>query len=317
MLIYRRILVFLAILVPLLCLSYFTNRYFAKHLGSFLSPDVTVIATGSSLVANSLNPHYVPGLINIACAAEPLSVSYYKIREICGFHPSLRTVVVSFSLPELSCRKDFFFDGKDPITYELLERLSYLQSGYKLQCLDKFELNHFRYWESFLRNRIFPNYHYWAKMLCIKDVDCPAPHIGGYLPAGKGYMVDELIDYPRWRKRFFQVSDSVCLISKIDNLFLDSIAVFCAAHDLNLIVVSMPVRNKLFQQIPQGYLSYQDSVLQKLQNLEFVTVVDATSYLSNEYFVDHAHVNVYGAKKLSRLLSSVLDSIGYCTAQKP
>lgn len=306
---YKRFFVFILVLVSLLYFSYSTNKYLFKQLGSFLSHDVNVVATGSSLVANSLNPQYVPGLVNIACAAEPLSVSYYKIREICGFHPSLGTVLVSFSLPELSCRKDFFFNGNDPITYELLERLSYLYSGYDLDCLDKFELNHFRYWESFIRNRIFPNYHYWSKMLCLKDVDCPAPHIGGYLPAGKGFMVDELIDYSRWRNRFFQVRDSVCLISKIDNLFLDSIAVYCAAHDLNLIVVSMPVRHELFRQIPHGYISYHDSVLQKMHAHDFITVIDATNYLTNEYFVDHAHVNEYGAKKISRLLSSVLDSL--------
>lgn len=309
MLFCKRSLVFLGFLGCVLFLSYSANHFLFKHSAKFIHEDVTVLATGSSLISNSLNPKCVPGLINVACAAEPLSVSYYKVREICGFHPALQTVVVSFSLPEISERKDFFFDGKDPITTELLERLSYLQNGYDLNHLNQFELDYFRYWESFIRNRVFPNYHYWSKFMKIRNDNCLAPHIGGFIPQGNGFLVDELIDYSRWLRRFFPVRNSECLISKIDNPFLDSIAAYCSDQDLKLVVVAMPVRQALYRQIPSGYIAYHDSVLKKVQENDFVTVVNASNYLSNEYFVDHAHVNGYGAKKMSRLLASVLDSI--------
>lgn len=301
------LIIFLTIVV--LFTSYSVNKSLLRNSYRFLSDSATVLITGSSIMSSGINPVYLNNAENIAHAAEPFYVSYYKIKDACSQKKNIDKVVISYSLPELNMRKDNFFDGDAPITIELFERMSYLDGGYSLRNFRAFNIDYFRYVESFIRNRVFPNYFYWGHAIKGDYNRCEAPHIGDFIPTGSTHQIDEVINFEKWCERFFSTNNGRCDFANVDNHYIDSIVSYCNAKDLNLILISMPVRSKLYEMIPSGYINYHDSVMNSLRLQSNVTVMDEVHLLQNEYFMDYIHLNEHGARKVTAKLAQVIDSL--------
>jgi len=287
------------------------SRLFAKY--GYESSDTTeILITGSSLVTLGLNPDLIPKSENIGLAAEPIVVSFFKLRDILNKKStSIKKVVISCSLQEL-VNQDKVFTKNKPMVVEMFTRLSFLNKTITPNDLKGFDVDYFSYLEVFVRNRIFPNYAFYSRWYG-NDSDSYEKenllHIGGFQRSSafnQRQTTQRKMDPKKYAQRHFSESCFKLNISSVNYGYLDSIANLCHKRNIELVAIGMPVSSELYDEIPACYKSYYYEKLSAFNMLPQCSFLDFSCSGKTEWFSDLVHLNEKGASVFSLKVSDLL-----------
>jgi hypothetical protein len=303
----RKIFLFIAIISLVASVSYNVNLWSFKKAGLQLCDTTGILMTGSSLVMQGLNPAYIERSENVAIAAEPVVISFFKIRDILRNNPQIKKIITSCSLQEIT-EQDAVFSGKRSVVQEMFTRLSFLQHPVTLNDLRLFEVDEPVYWEVYLRYRIFPNYFYIYRALK-GDIKCNyegLAYVSGFATRGDFNIraeVFKLINVERVVNAHFPENNKEKMISKVSLNYIDSISSLCERKNIELIVVGMPVTHKLFERIPRYYIDYYRNYISEMNKRIKCRYYDFMNAAPDEWFEDLIHLNELGAKNISIMLN--------------
>jgi hypothetical protein len=299
---------FVAVLIVVLYVSYSTNNYLIRITAFKLRSDVVTLITGNSTVQYGLNPKLIDNSENIAVESEPLFFSYHKLKEILNDSNNIQNVVIPYSIIDVRANYDSYltFLDDDAWKKELYTRFCFLQNPMPYSCLKFFNVTDILYAEVFLRNRIFLNIRYLARMR-LHDNHNPSylEHIGQY----KKMMPDSIVYYKSYSDDYisnevdFMFSGIGLELEKNYSSYLDSIADLCGKYDKKLIVINMPNYREFNRRIPEHITKYYYNVIDKLKKLGNVEFFDYSKLIDDHiYFLDKVHLNWLGAEILSQQL---------------
>jgi len=303
----RKIFLFIAIISGIAAVSYNVNLWSFKKAGLQLCDSTEILMTGSSLIMQGIDPLYIDRSENVASAAEPMVISFFKIRDIVKNNPQVKKVITSCSLHEIT-EQDVVFSGKRSIVQEMFTRLAFLQEPITLNDLKLFEVDKSVYWEVYLRYRVFPNYFYIYRALK-NDIKCNYKglvYVSGFATRADFNIRAEVfkgIDVEKVVRKHFPDTNMEDRLSTESMNYIDSISSFCSNRGIELIILGMPITNKLFERIPSFYVDYYNSYIRNMQKRIDCEFYDFTHAAPDEWFEDLIHLNAYGAKKISIMLN--------------
>ncbi|MBI9061370.1 MAG: SGNH/GDSL hydrolase family protein [Marinilabiliaceae bacterium] len=293
--------------------SYKMNNYLIVRYGFALKDTTEILITGSSLVTLGLDPEHIPKSENIGLAAEPIVISFFKLRDILpDKHASLRKVVISCSLQELP-NQDKVFNSNKPMVVEMFTRLSFLKKMITLQDLKQFDVDYFSYLEVYIRNRIFPNYAFFSRWMKQDKKNCDIEsllHIGGFQKNSsfnQRQVGRRRMDPKRYVSKYFPEDRRDEKISPVNYQYLDSIARLCQERNIELVAVGMPVSKELYEEIPESYRNYYKEKMKDLASLPHCRYINLTHTAENDWFSDLIHLNEKGALQISLVIKRELN----------
>lgn len=307
----KKIWLLVLLLGLLLLLSSKLNDKMIRSCGFELHENTEVLITGSSLVTLGINPSIIPNSENVAMAAEPFVVSFFKLRDIISDSTNLKRVIISTSIQEIS-NQDEVFCGSKSVVVEMFSRLSCLKKSISLKDLKLFNVDKFSFWEVFIRNRVFPNYTFIKRYFAKQESRCGNEHllhITGYEQGsdfnqgnigGIGYNVERFIE------RQFRDDGAGNINSKVNFSYIDSINNLCASKRIELITVGMPISKQLYDKIPDCYKKEYLELKNHITSLSNTKFLDYTQMGEKKWFVDIVHLNGFGATSLTTILNNDL-----------
>ena len=290
--------------------SYRINRKMYNEYWYHLPDSCETLITGSSLVTCGLNPKVIRNSVNIGLAAEPLAVTFLKLRDILNRPHGLKRVVISYSLLEMGSQFSSFYGSKSG-SIEMFERLSGQSDYPSLSDLEYFRVDKFSYFEVYMRNRIFPSYQMLSGFINQNYSANKFLHIGEFTDEAvfnQNEVAVKQFDYEQIGSRRFNFKRDHEKI-KIDLKYLDKICALCLDSGVKLTIVGMPMHQELYKVVPDEYLScicHCKVFLKKYPNVAFV---DYSAFpLEHDCFRDYAHLNMKGSLILSNCLNEFLYS---------
>ncbi len=296
----KKLTLFLAILCLLLVVSSNVNSWFYENSNYKVPGHVETIITGSSLVTNGINPNVIDSAENIGLAAEPLALSYYKLKDILPTEPQVKNVVVSYSLVDVAFDWDNSFNDGKKNTGEMMRRLLGLRNRFSVdEVKSDYVVDWFIWWEQVIRYRVFPNFIYWMDAVLAKDVNYL--QIGGYNPGGAVFN-PEKVDARQAAVKYFPVPDEVGVpIYGKMNQYVDSIVNICKAEQVEVFLIAMPVSSHILEYVNEGYEDYFKTQIKKYNSIDHVSFIDYTNaQLGDSCFIDFLHLNTIGADIISK-----------------
>lgn len=305
----KKLIVFSILMSLFLVLSYQVNDFFYRNFNYELPEGVEMLITGSSLVSNGIDPDCIPGSDNISLAAEPLVLSYYKLKDILTREPKLKRILLSYSMIDVAFDWDnSFIDGKKN-SGEMIRRLIGLRKKFDIkQVSDNLEVDYFIWWEQVCRYRLFPNMIYWYDALLGKDIKYS--HIGNYITQN-GKLDIEKYDFKELANKHFPhpENESLPVYGKMNN-YLDSIINLSNQYKVELYVIGMPMPPELYSEVSDEYKNYYRQRSEYLKEFSNVHYLDYTQLnMGADLFFDFVHLNKSGAAKLSREISERICSL--------
>lgn len=309
----KKLLAFTGLLALGLMVSHRVNEWYYRNYNYQVPTGVKTLVTGSSLVTNGINPALLPHAENIALAAEPLVLSYYKLKDILPHETQLENVVISYSMLDVAYDWDHsFIDGKKN-SGEMIRRLIGLRDKFHInEVKDCFDVDFLIWWEQILRYRVFPNIFYWIEATFANRMDYA--QIGGYNPQ-VGSLNIEKCDFKKMAAKHFPLpkSEGAPVYGKM-NCYLDSIICLCDQLDLKLYVIGMPMPKELYVEVPDSYREYYNDQTQKLTKMPNVSYIGFSNWnLGCDMYMDFSHLNKMGSDSLSSCINRLMNKkIGLC-----
>ena len=304
----KNIFLLFTIVLFIAFVSYRINVWSINKAGLQLCDSTETLMTGSSLIMLGLNPEYIPKSENVASAAEPVVISYFKIRDIIGNNPQVKRVITSCSLHEIT-EQDVVFSGKRSVVVEMFTRLSFLRNSVTLDDLKLFKVDYPVYWEVFTRYRVFPNYFYIYRALFENNLKCNYDgllYVSGFQKRGDFNIradVREDVDVVKVVNAHFPSKGMQKKLSNVSLNYLDSISALCDRSNIELIIVGMPISEKLYEKIPRFYINYYNSYVDKMKQRLKCRFFDFTHAAKEEWFLDLIHLDELGAEKITTMLN--------------
>jgi len=302
----KRLILFGFILLLLLTVSYIANNAFYHQKRYRVPKDVETLITGSSLVTNGVDPTYISHSQNIALAAEPLCLSYYKLKSILKEDGSqLKNIVVSYSLVDISYDWDNVFIEQKKISGEMLRRIFCLNLDQDLRVLmDIFPMDYGILSETYIRYKVFPNISDW--LLGLND-DFQLGYIGGFNSSSKVLKDDDYKYKKILQDNFPLIKEENKRIVGTMNSYIDSIKYLADKYELKLLTIEFPIVDTLKSAIPNQYkVAYKQHLNEMKLNQSSDWVHFDYGYLDDFYFSDYVHLNRKGADMLSKQLNEEL-----------
>ena len=272
----KTILVFFFILMGYFAASYFFNHYQISNIELPFS-DTSVLIIGDSYFERALNPKLFANAQNISQSAEPLFVSYWKLKSISQ-KIKIDTLLLSFSHHSISGYNDNKMIDKT-WAYEMFRRvfpivdLSEIPVDYDTKV----------YYNVYFRNMfLYPKINYLS-------------FIGAYEPSKGSNIahIDEAI------KRHFYKGDTIHGISEVSVHYLDSILYVCEKKNIVPVFVSTPVTKQYFSQIPSTFINSFKTVKDKLNKKGFLILDYSQKPYEDVYFKNGDHLNQKGATEFT------------------
>lgn len=295
------------VLLPVCIMSIKAQKNALESSVFRIPTNVKVIVAGDSHTETSINPAYFPGSINISKTAENYFYTYYKLKHLIRLNPHIDTIILSCSPHNLTKFQDKsvyqdrfnqwkeYFSLFDTITERELfsTKMSYVVS-----------LLQYHYGVPF---RIYQN-DFLIKMLL--GIPCKKSNFafyGGYLLSTKSDLNIERITRRGWR-HFNDEGNVYAGLSKLMIDYLDKIVDLCHEHNVKLVLLSTPLSPLYRDQIPpeatQDFRLVLDKLGKSSVNVKHLDI--STLALPNSYYQDGNHVNLYGARIVTSILSKTL-----------
>jgi len=278
---------FLFTIYPIVHFTFITlvNRQLSLPSNLPLSESKTLII-GDSHTQKGLNPKLFDDAINLSQSAEPMVISYWKLKFVFdAIQPN--TVIIGFGRHKISSNQDRVFYDKRT-SHEFFRR-SYLIGDFdKIKDIIKIDFLSF--------------YFKWVKRNCLYPQFNPFYFLGHY-EASKG---NDLCNVREKLQNHFGSPNIEKPYSKIGMMYLDSMISFCELHDVKPIIISLPVYQEYYERIPNDIHVVYDSIKNKFQlkNVEFID--RANDYFVDFLFYDVDHLNIDGANIFSEEIREII-----------
>lgn len=245
------------------------------------------LIVGNSHMQQALNPAFFESAQNISQSAEPLYVTYWKLKKLLPLS-SVSTVVLGFSylnLSPLSNRK--LSDERWSTT--LFNRVYTIAD---IESLEGVEVDRLEFYRSKFKN------------MCLYPKWDHASYMGEYFNFDKSVLSPPDEDIARHYLRDGENVD----ISMVDIAFLDSIVALSARENVELILVAAPIHESYFKRIPDHFIAGFEDTKRELE-ARGIRVLDYSKLdVADEEFLNVTHLNERGATRFSKLISKRIDT---------
>jgi hypothetical protein len=304
---FRKLTGFIALLVGLLLLSYWSNRELLSNNKYYIDESVQTIIMGSSLAGCGINPTYFDDAVNISSNAEPFMLSYLKLKDVLPESNSVKTVILTCSYPEIFIREDIWFNENRALAVALYRRALFYNELPAFRFFRPIADNPILYYEAIIRNRILLMQA--LSLYGIQKEKKEAPLIVGYNYVDQDYDPDfvninnerDKIDYEYYSREF-----DISLIENEwgDLAYVDSVIRFTQKQDFGLVLVAMPININLYNKISPKCRMEFELIKQRFSNFEHVRFFDFSDSLEDpSFFRDHAHLRALGADSISKVIN--------------
>lgn len=255
-----------------------------------LPPNVApseILIIGDSHTEVSLNPALFKSCQNVSMSAEPIILTFWKLKKIVPIVLPTK-VVVSFSPHNITNFNDLRFSHKKWAD-EMFSR-SYAVQNYK--SLTSIEVDYLQLMKTLWKYCcLFPNWQHNQKYI-------------GYFKDLDRNNLDELDERIQ---RHYHFSPKGVGLSETSIQHLDSIVHFCQKKNIELILLSTPVHPAYFAKIPPSILSRFEAEKKRFQQ-KGVKVIDEMQYsLPDSLYADFDHLNGKGAAIFTKKMKQTIE----------
>ncbi|MCX5905401.1 MAG: hypothetical protein NTV89_18460 [Proteobacteria bacterium] len=274
----------------------------------FRLPDhVETVITGASDMQFGLNPELIKNSCNIARPAEDYFYVYYKIKFLLNSNNRIKNIITGYNLGGLSKnREDDLYDHQSAQFHKCYFML-----------LDKYGVD-----KIYRRNKDFYFFYakycfgvplelrqelsLWSDILFKKASIYQYPFCGRFMNR-KGQVARPFRGV-YFRNAFLGKDNQLVPKSKIMIEYIEKIAQLCKEKGVNLILISTPVHHSLTERFPSYYLQLGYQTMQKLKEINpQIKYYDFSTYtLSDDCFLDEAHLNSKGNNLFSKEINKLL-----------
>lgn len=268
-------------LIPILyCITNFIiNSQIIKSSAPIISEEVIII--GDSHTEYGLMSDKFPSAVNIGQVAEPYFVTFWKLKSLAK-KGKFKHVILGFSHQNISS----FNDAKlytPSYSKELFERV-YPIINFK--NLEKLKVNYTEYASTIVKEMcLYPAFKHHENYYCRFVNDTKSSR--------------RIDNYKQSINRHYFKDEDTLGVSTLCNNYLDSIITFCNLNKLRLSLITSPVREVYFENIPVKFKkAFNQKVAEfKLRKIEFY---DYSNFKLDEIdFYDADHLSKKGANKIT------------------
>jgi len=250
---------------------------------------VHVLATGDSHIGCGLDTNAYQGLRNSALPAEPLLLSWWKIRRLAEYG-RMDTILLGFGPHNLSDLDHRRFREHGWATERLVKRM------YPLVPM-----------KEAMRSPVHQR-TYWTTLfmqLCTWPRHDHHEYIGAHSGLRRTFVAnaDSALD-----RHFLDESGGLAPVSSTALSALDSIISLCEQERIALYLLSTPVHKSYRSGIPASFNSFHDSLADALRSRGVHVLLYADLFSGDSLFADSDHLNARGAELFTRKLKA--DIIG-------
>ncbi len=272
----KTISLFFIILLGYLAATFSFNTY---QIDTIKIPfdHTSVLIVGDSYFERAINPELFIDAQNISQSAEPLFVSYWKIKYLSQ-KIKIDTLLLSFSHHSFSGYNDQKLEDKT-WAYEIFRRVYPIIDVSEISV--KYDLK--VYYNVYFRNMfLYPKTNYLNFM-------------GAYEPS-KGNSIAHI---EKAIKRHFYKADSVQGISEVSLHYLDSILELCASENIVPVLVSTPITQQYYAQIPPLFIDNFETIKDNLKKKRVLILDYSQPAFEDVYFKNGDHLNKKGSTKFT------------------
>ena len=280
----KKIVALILLFICYNCLNLVINFWFIRTQ-KFLKKNILVV--GDSQFMTGIDDNLFYSAWNISQPAEPLPLSYWKIKKLTTTS-SYDTILVNISHQRISFfneikfghkkYKDEFNNRMYPFINDVrisklnFNGLDFIKKFYQQMCLFP-KLNHKTFIGEFSRA---PNNSFLKKPYDNKKLET------------------------RINDHFCDSRNESYSVSNISLNYIDSIITFTSSKKITPIFISLPVHEKYISKVPEGIKSAFESLSSKLK-LNDIKFLDYTTLkISDSLFLDFDHINKDGSKLITR-----------------
>ena len=256
----------------------------------------TVLILGDSQVQHGLDPEKITNSVNTAQAAEPVLISYLKLKYIYKHNKNIKVIIAPYSPLHFTHTFDDMLDDK-VYSSEIYNRSIYL---FRIEDIKEFNADRINYLENFIRYKLILNVNLLKESLesLFKDGYKPGmPFIGGFVrnsndSAEDKYDIEKYID-----DRFEGYTEARGLT---DTQYYDSIASFTSKNGLELYLIGMPLLSAFYKKVPSEVHDYMNDKLNNLlHSYKNIKYLPCFNIIEDSLFVDYGHLTGKGAELCS------------------
>lgn len=273
-----------------------TNQWLLRFQGPVWKDVPHTLVLGDSHVRVAIDPSMLPGARNVAQDAEPMMVTYLKMRRLLDVSPGVSTVVVGFGPHSLAPFNDAKFVSPD-VAPEMGRRYYGLGPWWRisgiplsLPCILTAETRYL--WT--------PNRELVRNLLLgLGGRPVPDPPFVGWYEALQGSnLTEESLEAVK--TRHFGVDTISPPPSQVQEASLRRIVALARGRGLRVILVSTPTHPRYRESVPQSIRARFDQVWRELIRQPCVSGLDQSTWeLSDGEYGDFDHVSATGAARVS------------------
>lgn len=238
-----------------------------------------MLIMGDSHPQRALNPKLFESATNVSQVAEPLYITYWKLKDIVQ-HAKVDTLVLGLSPHNLSTFNDHKLEHKKWAS-EMFKRVYAIEAA---ATLDSVEVD----WEKLYGTKF--------RKMCLYPIPTHKAYLGGYSNSNKSKVTDA----NQAANRHFCWDGEEAEISETVVAHLDSIVFLCREQSIELVVVTAPQHATYLRWVPQEFDTQFAQLKRQLSN-DGATILDySTAKYADELFLNADHLNQKGAKRFSK-----------------
>ncbi|MDC0338335.1 hypothetical protein OAN33_02240 [Flavobacteriales bacterium] len=251
-------------------------------------PEKNILIIGDSQFKTGLNDEMFNSAWNIAQSAEPIPISYWKLKKIAEA-TKIDTILISISHQRLS----FFNDSKfvrDKYKNEFFKRMYPLQidfrnSNVKIDQFDYFKIVY--------------------QQMCLFPKSKHNTYIGEFSKStNNNASLKKPYDFSKLDSRisqhFFINNKTPYEVSKVSLSYIDSIISFAKFRKITPVFIALPVHKTYLKRVPERILKQFKSLALKFETsgVDFLDYSDLK--IADSLFLDYDHINKTGSKIMTK-----------------
>lgn len=271
-------ILFLAILFLYFAVNIGINVYYYTNSEIVLNGKNVLIA-GDSHTRRSLNPEFFNSAQNISQQAEPMVVTFWKLKNILESNKP-DTLLLGFSPSNISALGDQKFSN-EKWSIEMFKRCYTIEEFEQIDS--EVEVDYIGFYKTvWMETGFYPTKNHFQ-------------FIGNY----ENQKISNIDNWESVIKRQFYKNDEPIGISNISIHYLDSIITACIKHEVVPILVSGPVHKNYRNNIPIETLTEYRNTISKYKKSILIIDKKEEDYPDSLFF-DPDHLNSYGAEKFTK-----------------
>ena len=244
------------------------------HYGRLPIKKAHVLIAGDSHLQRSLNPRYFNSAVNVSQPAEPMVLTYWKLKYLFN-KASFDTLLLGFAHHNISAYNDQKLYSH-AWAYEMFRRTYAIQD---IESVDGLRIDRNQLYLAYFRNMcLFPHTNHFN-------------FIGGYVNSNKSQVTDAQVT----AQRRYYVEETELGVSETTVWCVDSIIRLCRTHGVVPVLISTPVHSSYFKLIPEAIMKRYSMEKERLVGEE-IAVYDLTeSFYDDVFYLNADHLNAKGA----------------------